>query len=57
MIYYQGDKVRKLKEAKVEKSELQPEIDLLIQLKSKLSISKGIPVENGQKKKQKPIKK
>lgn len=57
MIYYQGEKVRKLKEAKVEKSELQPEIDLLIQLKSKLSISKGIPVENGQKKKQKPIKK
>jgi len=53
----QGDKVRKLKEAKVEKSELQPEIDLLIQLKSKLSISKGIPVENGQKNKQKPIKK
>lgn len=55
--YVQGDKVRKLKEAKVEKSELQPEIDLLLQLKSKLSLAKGLPADNGQKKKQKQSKK
>lgn len=51
--YKQGAKIRKLKEAKVEKSELQPEIDLLLQLKSKLSIAKGLPADDGQKKKQK----
>jgi hypothetical protein len=53
----QGDIVRKLKEAKVEKSELQPEINLLIQLKSKLSLVKGLPADNGPKKKQKQNKK
>lgn len=52
MNYVQGVKVRTLKEAKVEKSELQPEIELLLQLKSKLSIAKGIPIDDGKKKKQ-----
>lgn len=57
-IYYkQGIKVRTLKEAKVEKSELQPEIDLLLQLKSKLSIAKGLPADDGKKKKEKQKKK
>lgn len=56
-IYYkQGIKVRTLKEAKVEKSELQPEIDLLLQLKSKLSIAKGLPADDGKKKKEKQRK-
>lgn len=41
----------------MDKSELQPEIDLLLQLKSKLSIAKGLPSENGTKKKQKQGKK
>lgn len=50
--YQQGIKVRKLKEEKVAKSELQPEIDLLLQLKSKLSIAKGVPPDDKQKKKQ-----
>jgi len=56
-ISIQGVKVRKLKEAKVEKSELQPEINLLLELKSKLSIVKGLPTDDGQKKKQKQSKK
>lgn len=55
--YKQGIKVRKLKEAKVEKNELQPEIDLLLEFKSKLSIVKGLPADDGQKKKQKQNKK
>lgn len=55
--YKQGIKVRSLKEAKVDKSELQPEIDLLLQLKSKLSIAKGLPADDGKKKKQKQSKK
>lgn len=49
--------MRKLKEAKVEKSELQPEIDLLLQLKAKLSIAKGLPTNEEQKKKKNQSKK
>ncbi|XP_050423706.1 methionine--tRNA ligase, cytoplasmic [Adelges cooleyi] len=49
-IALQGTKVRELKASKVEKSVLQPEIDLLLQLKAKLSNKKGVPADSQQNK-------
>ena len=40
----QGDKVRELKSAKAEKSAIDAEVALLLDLKKKLSIASGIPL-------------